>query len=322
MMTEPANVDDVRRGRYEIRTMGRSDVDMAIAWAAAEGWNPGLHDADSFYPTDPDGFLMGWLEGEAIASLSAVRYGNSFGFIGFYIVRPEYRGQGYGLRLWQAGMDYLRGRTIGLDGVVDQQENYKKSGFRLAYRNIRYEGIGAIYEAIAPPNLSALPGAEVVELTEVTPMLLECDRPFFPDDRTEFLRRWLTQSESYGVGLMQQGRLMGYGVVRPCQMSPGQTGYKIGPLFADTVEGAEVLFLELRQHMQRQAQQKKQHRQTDEGTEPYRFYLDVPEPNGAAVELARRYDMTPMFETARMYAGQAPDLPVERIFGVTTFELG
>jgi len=29
-----------------------------------------------------------------------------------------------------------------------------------------------------------------------------------------------------------------------------------------------------------------------------------------------------VFETARMYKGPAPQLPVERIFGVTTFELG
>jgi len=29
-----------------------------------------------------------------------------------------------------------------------------------------------------------------------------------------------------------------------------------------------------------------------------------------------------VFETARMYRGAAPDLPVDRWFGVTSFELG
>ncbi|HLA33082.1 MAG TPA: GNAT family N-acetyltransferase, partial [Pseudomonas sp.] len=29
--------------------MTRAEVDLAIDWAAAEGWNPGLHDADCFY---------------------------------------------------------------------------------------------------------------------------------------------------------------------------------------------------------------------------------------------------------------------------------
>ncbi len=32
--------------------------------------------------------------------------------------------------------------------------------------------------------------------------------------------------------------------------------------------------------------------------------------------------MTVSFETARMYRGKARDLPVDRIFGVTSFELG
>jgi len=31
---------------------------------------------------------------------------------------------------------------------------------------------------------------------------------------------------------------------------------------------------------------------------------------------------SPVFETARMYSGQIRPLAVERIFGVTTFELG
>jgi hypothetical protein len=32
--------------------------------------------------------------------------------------------------------------------------------------------------------------------------------------------------------------------------------------------------------------------------------------------------MTVVFETARMYTGEAPRLPLDGIFGVTTFELG
>ena len=44
--------------------------------------------------------------------------------------------------------------------------------------------------------------------------------------------------------------------------------------------------------------------------------------NAAAVDLAKRHNMTAIFETARMYAGKSPDLPVHRLFGVTSFELG
>ncbi|MEM9216180.1 MAG: GNAT family N-acetyltransferase [Cyanobacteria bacterium P01_F01_bin.150] len=316
-MTNPVNTQDTigETSSYTIRPMSRTDLNVAIAWAATEGWNPGLHDAASFYNTDPGGFLMGWLKDTPIASISAVRYGEGFGFIGFYIVRSEYRGQGYGFRLWQAGMDHLQGRIVGLDGVVEQQANYQKSGFQLAHRNIRYEGIEPIHQEIETFDQLSLASANVLELNTLDQSVLNYDQAFFPDKRTEFLRQWLTQPESYSVGLMQQGNLVGYGVVRPCQ-----TGYKVGPLFANSSEDAELLFLKLRQHIHQRERQQRFH---DQGAVlTYRVYLDVPEPNRAAVALAQRYQMTPIFETARMYTAPAPELPVEQIFGITTFELG
>ncbi len=78
---------------YEIRTMTRPEFDTAIEWAAAEGWNPGLHDAATFHGADPDGFLVGLIDGEPIASIFAVKYGATFAFIGGYIVKPEWRGR-------------------------------------------------------------------------------------------------------------------------------------------------------------------------------------------------------------------------------------
>jgi len=44
--------------------------------------------------------------------------------------------------------------------------------------------------------------------------------------------------------------------------------------------------------------------------------------NRDAVALAEKHKMKLVFETARMYTGIFPDLPLNRLFGVTTFELG
>ena len=281
----------MQQDRYVIRSMTRPEFDLALDWAAAEGWNPGLHDAAAFHAADPEGFLIGLLDGQPVAMISAVRYGS--GFIGFYIVRPNFRGQGYGLQIWNAAMARLAGRTIGLDGVVAQQDNYRKSGFVLAWNNARFEGLGGgprpADGAIVP--LSTLPFDAVVAY----------DRPFFPDDRLTFLRAWIDQPDAVALGVLQGGHLAGYGMLRPCR-----SGFKIGPLFADSPALAEHLFVALRA-------------QAPEGAP---LFLDIPVPHAAALDLVQRHRMTKGFETARMYTGIAPQLPLKRLYGVTSFELG
>ncbi len=276
-----------------IRTMSHQELDIAVEWAAREGWNPGLHDAGCFHTADPEGYLVGRLGDEAIATISAVKYNGAFGFVGFYIVKPEYRGAGYGLQIWQAAMARLNGCNIGLDGVVAQQDNYRKSGFRLAYRNIRYQGTG---------GKPAAEDGRVVPLSAVPfEMLCDYDQPFFPGERERFLRCWTQLPDSTALCILHQGDLAGYGVLRACC-----NGYKIGPLFADHAEFAEALFMALQAR-------------TPEGAA---IFLDTPETNPAAIELAQRHGMSVNFETARMYTKDFPDLPMQRLFGVTTFELG
>ena len=72
-----------------VRNMTEADLALALEWAAAEGWNPGLHDAQCFYAADPEGFFLGELDGAPIGCVSAVRYGSGFGFLGLYIVKAR-----------------------------------------------------------------------------------------------------------------------------------------------------------------------------------------------------------------------------------------
>jgi len=283
----PAKPDDLT-----IRTMTRADLDIAIDWAAAEGWNPGLDDAECFYAADPEGFLMGFVGDGPVAAISVVRYGESFGFLGLYIARPEWRGRGFGYRLWRAGMDHLAGRVVGLDGVVAQQANYARSGFALAHRNVRFGGLPQV-DAPGDPRIRPVDAA-------LLKAVLAYDRGFFPAARESFLRCWLKDDARKALALVEDGAVRGYGVIRACR-----TGFKIGPLFAENEHEADLLFHALAAEAG--------------GAE---IFLDPPEPNEAALRLAARHGLTPVFETARMYRGEAPDLPLSRIYGITTFELG
>lgn len=136
-------------GKLSIYPMSRADLQLAVDWAAQEGWNPGLHDVTPFWAADPGGLLMGSIDGEPASVISAVRYGSRYGFIGLYIVKPAFRGQDRGWAIWQVAMQRLQGRTVGLDGVVAQQDNYRRSGFELAHRNARYAGQK---QATSPPG--------------------------------------------------------------------------------------------------------------------------------------------------------------------------
>ncbi|WP_213215337.1 GNAT family N-acetyltransferase [Roseibium polysiphoniae] len=278
----------------DIRVMSEADLKRALSWAAEEGWNPGLDDLEPFRTADPGGLFMAWNEGEPVACISGIRYGDDYGFIGFYICRPEHRGKGYGIAIWKHAIAYLGARTIGLDGVVDQQDNYRTSGFDLAHRNIRQSGI-AMADSPMDPRLSPLGQG-------VFPSIRDYDQDFSGGDRAGFLKLWCAPmvSSRRGFAFVDDGVVKGYGVIRQCD-----DGFKIGPLFADTPEIADTLFRALAGQAKGQT-----------------VYLDTPEPNQAALELAERHELSPVFETARMYKGQAPDLPLERTFGITTFELG
>lgn len=278
---------------YTIRTMTRPEVDFAIEWAAREGWNPGLGDAECFYNTDPAGFLIGLLGNKPVGAVSAVRYGSSFGFIGLYIVLPEHRGTGLGFRLGRSALKRLRGRTIGLDGVLERKENYRQIGFEFAYSNMRFEGFGG-GEHFSRHRVRSLSELHFDELVAY-------DQPFFPDERKTFLECWIQQPGCTALGVIDHDRLAGYGIIRSCRK-----GYKIGPLFADRPDLAEELFSALKASV-------------PDGTP---IYLDIPEVNSFALELVKRHNMKVVFKTARMYKGVPPELPVERIFGITTFELG
>jgi ribosomal protein S18 acetylase RimI-like enzyme len=277
---------------FIVRTMTADEMNLAMEWAAQEGWNPGLHDAQCFRAADPDGFFIGEWRGEPVGSISAVAYDGQFGFIGLYIVRPEFRGKGFGMRIWRHGIDYLGKRNIGLDGVVAQQPNYRKSGFQLAYRNIRFQGI-------AETEVSA--DAALVDVRQLPfEQLSSYDGQFFPASRAAFLRAWIGQPDAVALADIGGGRMRGYGVLRRCR-----DGRKIGPLFADDSQVAETLFSALVARCPGE-----------------NVALDVPELNSAAVALAERHRLTNVFETARMYTKRAPDIPLTRLYGVTSFELG
>ncbi|MFL1462759.1 GNAT family N-acetyltransferase [Roseococcus sp. DSY-14] len=274
-----------------IRPMSRAELEMVLDWAAAEGWNPGRSDAACFHAADPDGFLLAEHGGRPVAAIAAVRGGEGQGFIGLYIAVPGARGQGHGMAAWRAGMARLEGRCIGLDGVVAQQANYRRSGFAFAWNNARYQA--------SAPRLPAV--GHRTEPARFDDALAAFDAAHCGHQRPAFLRAWLDAPGHVALVTRDAtGALTGFGALRPCR-----EGSKLGPLFARGPEEARALFGALAARRP-----------------PGPLVLDVPEDHAAAVALAQEAGMAKVFETARMYTGPPPAMRRQGIFGITSFELG
>lgn len=272
-----------------IRTLALDEVEILVDWAAAEGWNPGLGDARIFQAADPEGFIGAFVDGEMVAGISAVAYGDDFGFIGLYICRSDRRGEGHGKAVWDAGMARLGNRTIGLDGVVEQQANYRSMGFAPLYRTIRFNG---------PLDGMADTGSGIRAMGP-EPDIVAYDRRFFPGPRRSFLEHWL-RPPHMALAIVSDGAIEGYGVARRCR-----DGCKIGPLYADRLDAATHLFSALASLCG-----------------PENIHLDVPETSGDFAAWLSSVGLQPGFETARMYRGKAPQLVQSGVFAITTLELG
>ncbi|MBX3043816.1 MAG: GNAT family N-acetyltransferase [Candidatus Kapabacteria bacterium] len=288
-------MDDILEN-LKIRKLNLSEVRRLVYWAELEGWNPSDEDAEAFYETDPEGFVGYFFDNEMIAGGSIVSYNDDFGFMGFFIVKPEYRSKGIGRKLWYERRNMLisrlkPGATIGMDGVVAMQPFYAKGGFELAFRDERFERIGGGYNY---DNRIIEFSADDLEI------ILEYDKKCFGYERRKFMNRWINLNESKRFMFIDDGQLRGFAITRRVKK-----GFKICPLFADDSFIADELY-----------------KACLNSAPNLPVYLDIPVINPAAVELVKKYNATYVFECARMYYGSKPEIDINSIYGITTYELG
>jgi GNAT superfamily N-acetyltransferase len=274
-----------------LRSAGARAAAAAIAWAEAEGWNPGLDDEQRFLAAHPDAFLAIERAGEIAATVSCALYGEGYAFIGFYIVRGDLRRQGIGSLLFERALARAPGRVVGLDAVLAQQTYYERRGFVVAHNNVRWSTAGGGERPTSVVELSAVPFEQLVAF----------DSAVFGATRERFLRVWIDRPPGHALACLAEGSLLGYGVVRPCR-----AGARVGPLLADDENVAEALLSGLLAA-------------AGPGTE---VFVDMPGTNPAARRLRSGRSMERSFETARMYLNGRPVGDPQRVFGVTTLEFG
>lgn len=287
-----------------IRRIEAAEVETLIDWARAEGWSPGAKDGACFLSADPEGFIGAYLDDRLVGGVAAVRYGARFGFIGLLIVHPDFRAEQIGLHLAQAAIEHLGNRTMGEDGVLNQERNYRRIfGFETAHRQQRH--LGKAGSLPSGPVGSLDPPTELVDAKKLPAGVLNAfDGLYFPGPRAAFLRNWIHALGHKAIGCLQGHpvkTLSGYGVIRPTPL-----GHKIGPLFAKNQAIATAILAKLIEGLA--------------PTDP--VIWDIPQPNALATRIARDAGMEVAFETVRMYKNGSVSIRPETVYGITSFELG
>ena len=273
----------------EMRTAQLADLATVLDWAAAEGWNPGIGDAATFFAADAEGFFVATDSGVPVAAISVVNHNDTFAFLGLYIVQPAYRGRGIGLNLWNHALAHAGTRTVGLDGVPDQQANYAASGFAHAGGTTRFAGTVAaetspLIRLATPADRTALIAAEAAASGTEKPA---------------YLTAWYTSSDLRQTLVLERAeKIASHCTVRKCR-----AGAKIGPLLARDATDAEALI----KHAA--------------GLYDGEVIIDVPATSAGLTDLCERLSLTPGFETARMYRGPFTG-GTDAFFAVTSLELG
>lgn len=331
-----------------------------FSWSSSEQWNPGHKglDVELLHSADPKGFFFSTVDSpsstttttasadnkeqlhpakdEVVSIVSAVRYGEDQGWIGYYIASPKYRGKGYGLATFNRAFDHLTPDTresIGLDGVLAQVENYRKSGFtQSSWLNERRNGSAVdlvekqereLADKISRNEVEGLvllsdPRVDLDQLPGIEAKYCGLKRPQFVKDWVQFHANH-PEEHRVGVAILSSDKkdeksgkpiVLGYACVRPAVSS-----YRVGPLYAVDGDVAKKLLVKLAVDVVLAE------KQSPLGV-PLMFDIDMPDKNPAAVKMFDGLGWKNTFPCLRMWKGKIPAHDVNGVFGVTTLEIG
>jgi GNAT superfamily N-acetyltransferase len=282
----------------EIRPLSRDELDLVLAWGDGDT-APDPHDAAAIWDADPSGLWGVDVDGVLVAAASALAHQGQLGRIGFVVVRPEMRRRGIGQLTIQFLVDDLLGRlapgaAITLDATLEITDHAERLGFVSGGTLQRMLGTAEVGRRGPHTGeiraLSAVPFELVVGLDTAHTGVL----------RESLLRTWISPAGGLGLGVYERGELLGMAVARR-----SRTGLAIGPLYASEPDVAQDLFSAL--------------------TSPHAgtaITLDVPTANPAAVAFAADNRLAPVSSRTTMAFGDLPVLPVDTVYGITSYELG
>ena len=292
---------------FSIRLISSNEIPDVTNWAMLEGFSPGYDDVSIYRNTDNQGLWVGCLDNKPIGCIACIKYNSSYGFIGLFIVKKEFRNNGYGVKLWKHALKYLKDvDCIGLEAAPNRLNDYKKWGFKKSSLTNRWKSNG--FKDLPLSNFykdqyhsfKVVPGSQIS-----SEAVLIYDSQREPSPRPHFLNDWLCNSYGSVSALVDNnGMCHGFGRIRPCLLQNNNQGWRIGPLLADTPPLAELLIRKL------------------VGSLDSQILLDCSSLNPYANYLLSSLGFNEISTTYRMYKGPQPPISMNQVYGLACLELG
>jgi GNAT superfamily N-acetyltransferase len=278
---------------WKARAVSLDEWQVVHEWAKAENWDIGIGDAERFFNVDNQGFYLAYVNDQPVASVSVVNYTDEFSYAGFYLVAPGLRGKGYGLRLSYEAFHHCENRSVGLDGMPEQESNYKKGGFATYYETSRL--VGLVKNSVACPD-----GVEKITEKNISDVI-RYDEKITGYPRDSLLIDWFNGGERYGFVVNSEDGVLGIiGIRRSAE------GYRLGPLYSESRDVLEKLFASALS-------------QVPVGE---RVTIDAPTTSSDFIGLLRDQGYEEIFHTLRMYRGSEPNGDKEKVKAIVSLELG
>jgi ribosomal protein S18 acetylase RimI-like enzyme len=284
-------------GTFAISTATRDELTEIVRMTIEEArWRASYKVVDAWWALDPAGFFVGRVDGELISQICAIRYDDSYGFMGLFVVRASHRGRRFGIRLAGHAIRHLDGCNISVSAELDRVADYARSGFVLTSDDFIYLGVAARCATeisfVVPYDESALDA------------VADYDRRCFPAARREFLARLFEMEDCVVYVYRQAGDVRGYVAAYPIHEA-----WTVAPCFADTLEIARELI----------------HAAVNRVPEGALIEMNVQCENRQAQALVVamvEYQMEVELKLARMYTKGVPTIESAKVWLATFFFVG
>ncbi|KAG0379750.1 hypothetical protein BGX24_011862 [Mortierella sp. AD032] len=270
-----------------------------------------------------------------VSMISAIRFGEDQAWLSYYITEEKYRGCGYGLATFNRALEHVghSRKSVGLNAVFAQVENYRKSGFtKSSWTNERRRGSARDVVEVQERELADRIGKNQVEGLVLLSdprvdweQLPAMEKRYAGFNRPEFVKDWVRYHANYpehhrvGVAFLSPDKtdpitgkplVLGYACARPAVVS-----YRIGPLYATDGEVARNLLVKL------SAEVVAAEIKSPLGV-PLIFDIDIVQQNEAAMSLFDKVGWPNVISSLRMWKGEVPPYDASGVFGISTAEAG